>query len=171
MPVSRVSAASELHRRPARLAYVPSCHPLLCSGVQAPSWCPCVESAQPSATWPRRPHGYGERTPKGTEWVWVTGQERKRASLFPWDYTSLDLRWTRCFFKMTNQFPRFLQLWDGSTPPSYTDRYLWSSNPSHPVPEGERRGTNPLCGAMLWSPRVWGCSFLAKQASSCSPVY
>lgn len=43
------------------------------------------------------------------------GRERYWAPLFPWDYVSLDLGWTRCFFKLTNELPNFHRLSDGST--------------------------------------------------------
>ena len=42
-------------------------------------------------------------------------RERERPSLFPWDYISLGVGQTRCFFKGANQLPKLLQAWYGYT--------------------------------------------------------
>ena len=36
----------------------------------------------------------------------ITKWARERTSLFPWDYISLGLGWTKCILKMTNQIPK-----------------------------------------------------------------
>ena len=43
-------------------------------------------------------------------------RERVRAPLFPCDYISLGLGWTRCFFKRTNRFFKLLWALDRFTP-------------------------------------------------------
>ena len=44
--------------------------------------------------------------------VLIRGREREKesehTSLFTWDYICLGLGWTRCFFKIINQFPKLL---------------------------------------------------------------
>ena len=37
-----------------------------------------------------------------------SSHEQERTSVFPWDYISLGMGWTRYFFKITNQLPKFL---------------------------------------------------------------
>ena len=37
------------------------------------------------------------------------GRQEKRDSLLPWDYITLGLGWTMCFFKRTNQLPKLSQ--------------------------------------------------------------
>ena len=71
----------------------------------------CVSGvAWPWATRLTGPRSHGERTHERREQIRVT-----RVSLFPWDYISLGLGWTRCLFKMTNQFLQYPRALDGFT--------------------------------------------------------
>ena len=109
------------------LACVFSCSPLLCFGIQPPSWRPWREQVD-------APCECGSH---------------KGESLFPWDYISLGLGWTRCPFKRTNQLASLPHALDGFTPlgslTSLYDLAPPSVPPSNPVPEvGREESSFPL---------------------------
>lgn len=115
---------SSLSAYPASSACILGCDPLLCCGIQAPTWSLPLESTL--AMWLLRPHGYyRERTLKQHEHRLLG---KRKNSLFPWDYIILGLGRTRClffisglgrsrcFFKIMNQLPKLFWASDGSTP-------------------------------------------------------
>ena len=64
-------------------------------------------------------------------------QESERVSWSPWGSISLGVGWTRCFLKMSNQFPQNLHNWVGLPPnqfllfPGCSHRSLSSRTPLH----------------------------------------
>ena len=146
----------------------PHLGPLACSQLlsfQAPSW---ILRAEPTRPWAMRllePQGHMPMTrwaresergsllkAKGHLGAEAMGHGAKalcessqRASLFPWDYLSLGMGWTRCFLKMTSQLPKLLCTLSVST-----------SQPILSFPTSDRQVSLvqylPLCHVDLYGP-------------------
>ena len=117
---------------------------LLCWGFQAPTWSLPMESMWLSAMRLLRSPGYGDRMCECMGHYWV-GWGGERALLFPPGIVlpgGLGLGGTGCFFKMTNQLPRFLQaFWWVYPLVRLIGLYGPEPSPvppSNPVPEGGR---------------------------------
>ena len=111
-----------------------------------------------TSAWGKSP---GQRGGEGLERQRERERERESTSLLLWDYISLGLGWTRCFFQRSNQFPRLLQALQWVHPLVRLTGLFSQAPPAAPSPpaiwywRGGGRSGKPLGGATLWSPGGW----------------